>query len=128
MFILCRSVDELDVRIADLASKRNNSARETGTEEEEVGKMEVDAMESDQGQSQKPQTLLRTRAPSRAKKEGRKGKIGAKRHTVSPENGGCCVCGVDNDYQNVSLFCLEWCTLVLGFPEVSGQGPGGSKV
>ena len=78
---------------------KNDSSGNKSPEVEEVEKMEVDGTES--GTSHTPKMSRSTRVTSTAKKEGKKDL----KKPASEETGGCFVCSVDNDYQNVSLFC-----------------------
>lgn len=86
----------------NLAGRSENSEDKGGGEEEEVEEMEV---ESDKTLSRRPQMLRQTRVTSRTSREGKKGS--KKPPKTTEETGGCFVCGVDNDYQNVSLCCVS---------------------
>jgi hypothetical protein len=102
--LLARSIDELDVRIANLVGK-NEVSPEDKEEDKEEEEMEVDVTETDKCCMSQSQRMSRqTRVTSRAKKEGKKGSKKPPK-AAAEGTGGCFVCRVDNDYQNVSLFC-----------------------
>ena len=99
-----RSINELDVRIANLVGK-NEVSPEDKEEDKEEEEMEVDVTETDKCCMSQSQRMSRqTRVTSRAKKEGKKGSKKPPK-AAAEGTGGCFVCRVDNDYQNVSLFC-----------------------
>ena len=101
-----RSIDELDVLIANLVAKNEVSPDDkVSGEEEEEEEMEVNVTETDKCFMSQSQRMSRqTRVTSRSKKEGKKGSKKPPK-AAGEETGGCFVCRVDNDYQNVSLFC-----------------------
>ena len=119
-----RSIDELTDCIEKLADK--NSSKNTIDNESDL----VEEMESEVGVSgvnedeleplSKPQPLGEGTKVARnvSKRKGGRGKEGGERAAGKKdavgEDGGCCLCGIDSDYRNVSLclYCQSLCMYV----------------
>lgn len=120
IFYQCRSVDELGKHITTLedgwAEKEQGSSKRQGDEEgvekggeENLGlegsqeeRMDVDVGTRKDGQVFSP--LPQSRRPSRGRR--RTGKKRMQKEVMLVKDGGCLVCGKDNDYRNVSVC---WC-------------------
>ena len=113
VFITPRSLDELDVRIADLARKSHRAGE---NKEKGESEMDVDATKRDKEERERPSVIQP--ATPHTKREGKKKRVRAKRALV--EEGGCLVCGLDNDYQNVRLFLCKWWYACWVFQETPG--------
>jgi hypothetical protein len=111
-----RSIDELDVRIANLVGK-NEVSPEDKEEDKEEEEMEVDVTETDKCCMSQSQRMSRqTRVTSRAGKKGSKKPPKA----AAEGTGGCFVCRVDNDYQNMLLCdsCDAECHMYCHYPRL----------